>query len=47
MQIAEIPTRYRAKTSLLVSELNRFYVAVSGKGKPDAKLSVQVYDLQP
>jgi DNA-binding beta-propeller fold protein YncE len=46
-QIAEIPTGYRAKTSLLVPELNRLYVAVSGKGKPDAKLSVQVYDVQP
>jgi DNA-binding beta-propeller fold protein YncE len=46
-QIAEIPTGYRAKTSLLVPQLNRLYVAVSGKGKPDAQLSVQVYDVQP
>jgi DNA-binding beta-propeller fold protein YncE len=46
-QFAEIPTGYRAKTSLLVPELNRLYVAVSGKGKPDAKLSIQVYDVQP
>jgi hypothetical protein len=46
-QVADIPTGYRAKTSLLVAELNRFYVAASGKGKPDAKLSVQVCDLQP
>jgi DNA-binding beta-propeller fold protein YncE len=46
-QIAEIPTAYRAKTSLLVPELSRLYVAVSGKGRPDAKLSVQVYEVEP
>src|SRR5260370_25176986 len=46
-QTAEIPTGYRAKTSLLVPELNRLYVAVSGKGKPDAQLSLQVYDVHP
>jgi len=46
-QIAEIPTGYRAKTSLLVPQLNRLYVAVSGKGKPEAQLSLQVYDVQP
>ncbi len=46
-QIAEIPTGYRAKTSLLVPQLNRLYVAVSGKDKPDAIMAVQVYDVQP
>jgi hypothetical protein len=29
-----------------VPELNRLYIAVSGKGKPDAKLALQVYDIQ-
>jgi len=38
---------FRAKTSILVPELNRMYIAVSGKGKADAKLALQVYELQP
>jgi hypothetical protein len=46
-KIAEIPTGFRAKTSLLVPPLNRLYVAVSGKGKADAKLALQVYVVQP
>ncbi|PYU20306.1 MAG: hypothetical protein DMG30_21505 [Acidobacteria bacterium] len=45
-QIAEIPTGFRAKTSLYVPSLNRLYVAVSGKGKPDAKLALQIYQVQ-
>ena len=45
-QIAEVPTGFRAKTSLYVPELNRLYVAVSGKGKPDAKLALQIYQVQ-
>ena len=45
--IAEVPTGYRAKTSLLVPQLNRLYVAVSGKGKDDAKLAMQIYEIQP
>ncbi len=45
--VAEVPTGYRAKTSLYVPQLNRFYAAVSGKGKPDAQLAVRVYDVQP
>ena len=45
--VAEVPTGYRAKTSLYVPELNRFYAAVSGKGKPEAQLAVKVYDVQP
>jgi hypothetical protein len=44
-QIADSPTGYRAKTSLLVPELNWLYVAVSGKGKRDAKLFVQMFDV--
>jgi hypothetical protein len=30
-----------------VLELNRLYIAVSGKGKPDAKLVLQVFNVQP
>ena len=45
--VAEVPTGYRAKTSLYVPQLNRFYDAVSGKGKPGAQLSVKVFDVQP
>ena len=45
--LADVPTGFRAKTSILVPELNRLYIAVSGKGKPDAKLSLQIYELQP
>src|SRR3984893_12254748 len=45
--IAEVRTGYRAKTSLLVPQLNRLYVAVSGKGKDDAKLAMQIYAIQP
>jgi len=29
-----------------VPELNRLYIAVSGKGKAGAKLALQVYDIQ-
>jgi DNA-binding beta-propeller fold protein YncE len=45
--LADVPTGFRAKTSILVPELNRLYIAVSGKGKPDAKLALKVYDIQP
>jgi DNA-binding beta-propeller fold protein YncE len=45
--VAEVTTGYRAKTSLYVPQLNRFYAAVSGKGKPDAQLAVKVFDVQP
>ena len=44
--IAEVPTAYRAKSSIFVPELNRLYVAVSGKGKPDAKLELRIYEVQ-
>jgi len=46
-QIAEVPTGYRAKTSLFVPQLNRLYIAVSGKGKPGAKLAMQIYQVLP
>ncbi len=45
--LADVPTGFRAKTSILVPELNRIYIAVSGKGKANAKLALQVYELQP
>jgi DNA-binding beta-propeller fold protein YncE len=45
--LADVKTGFRAKTSILVPELNRFYIAVSGKGKADAKLALQVYDIEP
>ena len=44
--LAEVPTAYRAKSSIFVPDLKRLYVAVSGKGKPDAKLELQVYEVQ-
>lgn len=44
--IAEVPTSYRAKSSIFVPDLKRLYVAVSGKGKPDAKLELQIYEVQ-
>jgi DNA-binding beta-propeller fold protein YncE len=44
--IAEVPTAYRAKSSIFVPELNRLYVADSGKGKPDAKLALQIFAAQ-
>jgi hypothetical protein len=45
--LADVPTGYRAKTSIYVPELNRLYIAVSGKGKPNPKMALQVYDVQP
>ena len=44
--IAEVPTAYRAKSSIFVPDLKRLYVAASGKGKPDAKLELRVYEVQ-
>ena len=44
--IADVPTAYRAKSSIFVPDLKRLYVAVSGKGRPDAKLELQIYEVQ-
>jgi DNA-binding beta-propeller fold protein YncE len=44
--IAEVPTAYRAKSSIFVPQLKRLYVAVSGKGKPDAKLELRIYEVE-
>ena len=46
-KIADVPTGFRAKTSILVPEVNRLYIAVSGKGTPGAKLALKVYEIQP
>ena len=45
--VADVATGFRAKTSVFVPELNRLYIAVSGKGKPDAKLALQIFEAQP
>jgi DNA-binding beta-propeller fold protein YncE len=44
--IAEVPTAYRAKSSIFVPDLKRLYIAVSGKGKPDATLELRIYETQ-
>jgi outer membrane protein assembly factor BamB len=44
--IAEVPSAFRAKSSIFVPELNQLYVAASGKGKPDAKLKLMVFKTQ-
>jgi YVTN family beta-propeller protein len=44
--IAEVPTAYPAKSSIFVPQLKRLYVADSGKGKPDAKLALQIVEVQ-
>lgn len=44
--LAEVPTAYRAKSSVFVPELNRLYVAASSKGKPDAKNALLIYEVQ-
>jgi DNA-binding beta-propeller fold protein YncE len=45
--LADVPTGFRAKTSIFVPSLNRLYVAVSGKGKANAKLALQVFEVVP
>ena len=44
--IAEVPTAFRAKSSIFVPQLKRLYVADSGKGKLDAKLALQIFEVQ-
>jgi DNA-binding beta-propeller fold protein YncE len=44
--LAEVPTAYRAKSSIFVPELKRLYIADSGKGKPDAKLALQIFQVR-
>jgi DNA-binding beta-propeller fold protein YncE len=52
--IAEVPTGYRAKTSIFVPELNRIYIALSAKPmpgtsltKPGAQPAIKIYQVQP
>jgi DNA-binding beta-propeller fold protein YncE len=45
--IVDVPTGFRAKTSLYVPQLNRLYIAVSGGDKPDAQVAMQIYQVQP
>jgi DNA-binding beta-propeller fold protein YncE len=45
--LVDVPTGFRAKTSLYVPELNRLYIAVSGGDKPDAQVAMQIYQVQP
>jgi DNA-binding beta-propeller fold protein YncE len=57
VSVAEVPTGYRAKTSIFVPELNRLYIAVSSRGKraggklvaPESgsKVEVRIYLAQP
>src|SRR3984893_3906380 len=57
VSVAELPTGYRAKTSIFVPELNRLYIAVSSRGKraggklvapePGSKVEVRIYQAQP
>jgi DNA-binding beta-propeller fold protein YncE len=54
VDIADVPTGYRAKTSIFVPELNRIYIALSGKDmsgkpvlKPGVQLAMQIYEVQP
>jgi DNA-binding beta-propeller fold protein YncE len=55
-RLAEIPTGYRAKTSIFVPQLDRLYIAVASRGKrsggklaipePGSKVEVQIYQVQ-
>jgi len=45
--LAEVPTGFQGKTALWVPELNRLYVELSGKAKPDAKLALMIFEAQP
>ena len=45
--LTDVPTGYRAKTSLYVPELNRLYIAVSGGDKPDAEVAMRIYQVEP
>jgi hypothetical protein len=45
--IVDVPTGYRAKPSVYVPELNRFYISVSGGDKPNPQAAMQMYQVQP
>ncbi|MDB6170054.1 MAG: hypothetical protein JWM88_2918 [Verrucomicrobia bacterium] len=46
VHLAEVPSAYRAKSSVYVPELNRLYVAASGKNKPGTELALLVFEAQ-
>jgi len=43
--IAEVPKPYGPKSSIFVPD-ERLYVAVSGKGKPDANWRCKIYEMR-
>ena len=57
VSVAEVPTGYRARTSMFVPELNRLYLGVASKGKreagklavpePGSQVEVRIYQAQP
>ncbi|MGH9679411.1 MAG: YncE family protein [Candidatus Acidiferrales bacterium] len=46
VHVAEVPTAYRAKSSIFVPSLNRLYVADSNKGKSGAKMALQIFEVE-
>lgn len=57
VHVAEVPTGYRARTSLFVPELNRLYLGVASRGKrvagkfadpePASNVEVRIYQARP
>jgi DNA-binding beta-propeller fold protein YncE len=52
--LADVPAGYRSKTSIFIPELNRVYVALSGKDmsgkpllKPGVQMAIKIYQVQP
>jgi DNA-binding beta-propeller fold protein YncE len=45
--LVDVPTGFRAKTSLYVPELNRLYINVAGGEKRDAPVGLQIYQVLP
>jgi hypothetical protein len=44
--VAEVATAYSANSSIFAPQLNRLYVAVSRKGRPDRTMALQIYEGQ-
>lgn len=47
VHVADVPSAYRTKTHIFVPELNRLYVAASGKFKPGTMLKLLVFQIEP
>lgn len=57
VHVAEVPTGYRARTSIFVPEVNRLYLAVASRGKraggklvvpePGSNVEVRIYQARP